>query len=249
MTLSDTERLLVTDDEQVVVLKDDGTWRPYRSPYRDRGLDTWRSLTVPTAVVEFFSGLFDRVEVRVIDTAEEFVCIHRGDHIDFAEGTSEKADYSVEIFSYQVDRLASSIVEGELAEIEQFRIVRAILRGRISGARTILQNPLMSSFFLRWYIGGKKILHIHVISPDRDLEDDERFTFLYVDEWIVVPGLFGAPGRTFELTLEDVLELQRRLHAGMQKASWIEWLKLARWYKAWREGVESRPGDENPQGP
>ena len=71
-------------------------------------MEKWNELTSGPAVVEFFKNLFEHLGVLVTDTNEAFTCHHRGDKIELKEGVNEEAvDYTVEIESFQVDRLVA----------------------------------------------------------------------------------------------------------------------------------------------
>ena len=60
------ESLLITRDNRVVNLKDDGTWEYVTSP--QSSLDTWQGIEQTHAALELFKGLFDRAGVRILDT-------------------------------------------------------------------------------------------------------------------------------------------------------------------------------------
>ena len=232
---------VITPHNKVAVLKDGGTWQYYQPENDATSLQRWQSVEVPPNVLEFFIRLFERVGVHVIDTGEEFTCILKRDGVAFEDTLDEdQVDYTVEIYSYQVDRLAKYVSSGKIDDVEKFRVLKAVLKSRMSGAKNPLKNPLMASVIFRWLIKGKKVLHVNVVSPDPQAESDGHYTFLYADEWVVTEGLHGTPKRVFTVALGDALELQRKLYEGMKVDSWIHWLKIASWYKKWRDRV-SRP--------
>ena len=87
-------------------------------------IEKWEALTNSPAIVEFFENLFENLGVRVTDTNEEFTCHHRGDKIELKKGLDEEAvDYTVEIESFQVDRLVAHTHDTDIDDIEQYRIV------------------------------------------------------------------------------------------------------------------------------
>jgi hypothetical protein len=97
----------------------------------------------------------------------------------------------------------------------------------------------MSNAALRKIRSGKTLLHVHLVSPDQTEEPDARMTWIYADpEWIVVPGLHGTAQRTFRLTVDDAMELQRQLFKGLSGGKLTDWIKLAHWYVGWRSRVE-----------
>jgi len=80
---------------------------------------------------------------------------------------------------------------------------------------------------------------VYLISPDPEQEENATFTLIYVNKgWLVIQGLQGEPERIFRVSVADALELQRHLFAGMKAGSWLEWLKIGRWYVGWRKKVE-----------
>ncbi len=96
-----------TQEGRVVSLRDDGTWE--YSDSSSSALEKWSSLELSPEILQLFEGLFDTIGVRILDTGETLTCTHRGDQIDFAAGLDEdKVDFTVEIYSFQVDRLAQS---------------------------------------------------------------------------------------------------------------------------------------------
>jgi len=229
---------IITSDRKVIILNDDGTWE-YAAPSGST-LEKWKSLELPSNVSELFQGLFEKVGVRIIDTGEELTCIQRGDRFEFAAGVDEASvDFSVEIYAFQADRLTEHIAQGKIDELEGFRIARELFASRSTGRANIRNNPLISNVILRRLIGGKNLIHVHLISPDPQQEENATFTLIYVNNgWLVIPGLQGEPERTFRVSVAHALELQRHLFAGMKAGSWLEWLKIGRWYVGWRKKVE-----------
>ena len=236
--------IAITRDNQVAVLNEDGTWEEYRFENAATSLERWQSIEVSPNVLEFFKPLFGRVGVHVIDTGEEFTTIVKESNVEFIENIDENnVDYVVEIYSYQVDLLANYISNGELSDIEQFRILKVLVKSEIKGANNPLNNPLMSSSIFRWLIRGKNVLHVNLISPDPELAGDGHFTFLYADGWVVIEGLHGTPQRVLNVSLENALELQIKFYDSMKANSWRQWYKTAKWYKKWRKKV-SQPISE-----
>ena len=236
--------IAITRDNQVAVLNEDGTWEEYRFENAATSLERWQAIEVSPNVLEFFKQLFGRVGVHVIDTGEQFTTIVKETKVEFIEDIDENnVDYVVEIYSYQVDLLANYISNGELSDIEQFRILKVLVKSEIKGANNPLNNPLMSSSIFRWLIRGKNVLHVNLISPDPELEGDGHFTFLHADGWVVIEGLHGTPQRVLNVSLENALELQIKFYESMKANSWTQWYKTAKWYKKWRKKV-SQPISE-----
>ena len=229
---------IITSEQKVVNLNEDGTWQYATSS--GSTLEKWKSLELPENVTGLFQGLFEKLGVRIIDTGEALTCIQRGDQLEFAMAIDEDSvDFTVQVYGFQVDRLAEHIETGEIDELERFRIAREFFGRSSRGKANVLSNPLISNSILRRLIGGKNLIHMYLISPDPEQEENATFTLIYVNEgWLVIPGLHGEPERVFRVSVADVLELQRRLFAGMKAGSWREWIKIGRWYVGWRKKVE-----------
>ena len=228
--------IVVTPHGKPVVLNDDGTWTdPPSSP---SVLERWKSLTPTPDLIERFRGVFERLGVRITDTAEALTCIHRGDRIDFEAGIDEASvDTTVVIYGYQAERLARAVERGPLEPIEEFRIARELL-SRNAGVAGDVDNPLSSNPILRLFIQAKNLIHVSLISPDQNEEPDATYSFLHVSgHSLLIPGLHGRPERVFRLNVDDVLELHRNI-AGLASKGWVERLKMGNWYLSWRKKVE-----------
>ncbi|MFB0519891.1 MAG: hypothetical protein ACETWD_00480 [Desulfatiglandales bacterium] len=205
-------------------------------------LEKWQSIIQDPRVVHFFTDIFERLGVRVTDTKEQFTCIHRGDRIDFEPTLDEKkVDYTVEIQSYQVDRLAEHAKTGEFGIAEQYRIVRALFTPATSAT---LKSPIQSSSIVRALSGVEDLIHVYLMSPTPEEPDceDTNHTLIYVKgQWLVIPGLHGRPRRTFRLTMEDALIYQRKIFTALKANRWLSWWKFLRWYLRWRKAVSTRP--------
>jgi len=203
-------------------------------------LGKWQSLTQDPQVVGFFVGLFERVGVRVTDTKEEFTCIHRGDRVDFEPTLDDrKVDYTVEIQSSQVDRLAEHARRGELSAAEQYRIIRALF-SPVTAAT--LKTPILSNGILRRLFGVDELIHVYLKSPVPDEPgcEDVNHTLIYVKgQWLVIPGSHGTPRRTFSLTMQDSLTYHRQIFAAIKANKWLTWLGVLRWYVRWRRTVST----------
>ena len=232
-------RTVITPDRKAVVLAGDGTWTYASSP--GSVLERWKSLTVPPQVVELFRGAFERLGFRIVDTGEAFTCLHRGDRVEFAAGLDPAAvDLTVEIYAYQADRLGAQLAGGDVDELERFRIVREMLAGA-SAKFGAVDNPLSSRPSLRRLIRAKNLIHVYLTSPDPAQEPDSTFTIIHVNRRsLLVPGLHGTPERVFRLRVADALELQRVLAQGLKGGGVTKWLKIAKWYVAWRKKVQVR---------
>jgi hypothetical protein len=202
-------------------------------------LEKWHSITQDPRVVSFFTGLFEHAGVRVTDTGEEFTCHHRGDHIEFEPNLDpSKVDYSVEVESPQIDRMAAAARTGELEKVVQYRIVRTLLTPATAAT---LKNPIVSNDILRRLSGIEEMAHVILKSPVPE-EEDASHTLIYVNgQWLVIPGLHGHPCRTFHLTMEDAITYHKSVFAAIKANKWPTWWKFVGWYRRWRETVSTRP--------
>lgn len=229
---------VMTPDRKAVLLHDDGTWK--YATAAGPTLERLKTLSIPPSIAETVNGMFSRLGVRVIDTGEAFTCVHRGDRVEFVSGVNAATvDFTVQVYRFQLDRLAEYIGRGTLDEVEQFRIACALF-GSAAGDRHIMGNPLMSNAVLRRMIRGKNLVHVTLVSPDPAQEPDAAYTIIFINgEQLVVPGRHGTPLRVLRVPLEDAIALQKNLFAGMKagKAP-SKWIKIAKWYVDWRKRVE-----------
>lgn len=204
--------------------------------------EKWQSIIQDPRVVHFFTDMFERLGVRVTDTKEEFTCIHRGDHVDFEATLDEKkVDYTIEIQSHQVDRLAAHAKTGELGTAEQYRVVRALFTPATAAT---LKSPVQSNPIVRALSGVEDLIHVYLESPTPEEPDcdDTNHTLIYVrGQWLVIPGLHGRPRRTFRLTMDEALTYHRKVFAALKADNWLSWLRFWRWYLRWRKTVSARP--------
>lgn len=202
-------------------------------------LEKWESITQSTRIVKFFENLFERVGVRVTDTGEVFTCHHRGGHIELEPTLDEsKVDYTVEIESFQVDRLVEHTRTGEIDEVEQYRVVRALFTPATAAT---LKHPMMSNLIIRIFLGIEDLIHVYLKSPVPEAEDVNH-TLTYVKgQWLAIPGLHGRPGRTYRLTMDDALTYHKQAFLAIKANKWSQWMKFSRWYRRWRKTVSTRP--------
>lgn len=230
---------VVLNDGRVISVQDDGTWTAYQ--VSGLALEKMQSLEIPDEIVQTFKGIFRKLGIRICDTGEELTCIHHGERIEFVPGIVDKdVDFAIEIFRFKIDRLAKHISSGSLDRVEEFRVARELFQMGPGGVGNVTHNPLVASALLRRMIRGKQICHIYLVSPDPSQEPNAEFSFVFVNKkWLVIPGFHGEAQRVFRITVDDAVALQKRLFRGMQKDSWLEWMRIARWYVKWRKQVEA----------
>ena len=234
------ESLFITRDNRVVNLKDDGTWEYVTSP--QSSLDTWQDIEQTPAALAFFKDLFNRAGVRVLDTDEAFTCVQTGRGIEFIDSLDEDSvDYTVQIYAYQVERLADYLQTGGIDEIEQYRIVRSLYAPIASAA---LKNTAVLRFMINslisLLINRKRVVHIELLSSDPGQESHAYFTLLGVSkQWLMLEGHHGAPYRVFRMSHLDVLAMCKRVTTTTRTGGWIGLARLAMWYVGWRNKVQS----------
>jgi hypothetical protein len=201
-------------------------------------LEKWQSITQDPRVVEFFKGLFENIGIRVTDTKEEFTCHHRGDHIEFTPGViPAEVDYTVELQSFQVDRLAGQARTGSLDEAEQYRIVSTLFTPATAAT---LKHPVLANPLIRRLMGAEDLIHVELKSPGPQ-EPDAQHTLIYANrQWLVFPGLHGRPRRIYRLSLAEALEYHRKVFASLKVKKWSSLVAYASWYRRWRKQVSSR---------
>ena len=237
-----SQQRVITGDGKVVQLNQDRTWAYYTETEEDLpSIKKWRALTQNPQILGFFSGLFDKIGVRVIDTGEELTCIQYADSATFNEGIDKNdVDFIVDIYSYQVDRLASHVRTGEINEVEQFRILTTLFTPvATAGFNNPAVGVFMTGRFFSWFIKRKNITHMYLLSPEPEEEPDIHYSLLFINrQWLLVPGFYGKPERVFKIEKQKGLELHRKMFSVMKADSWLQWLKFASWYKKWRAEVE-----------
>jgi len=228
---------LLCEDGRVARLLDDGTWA--YAPTTGSALELLQAHPISTKVAEAVRGLFERIGLRVVETGEEVTGTHRGDGIDFTGGIDPSSvDFVIPVYLFQVERLAGFIEDGELDEMELFRITQVLFE-QGAGPRHLLGNPLVSNPVLRFLIRGKQLLHITLVSPDPPLGPDALWTMAFVSgQWILVKGHHGRPQRVLRATVPDAIEVQRLLFEGMKAGNFAAWRRVAGAYVKWRRRVE-----------
>jgi hypothetical protein len=199
------------------------------------GMATWQAVALTPEIVAFFENLFERIGIVVTDTGERFTVLHRGDRIDFEPGITGPVDYTVEITTLQVERLAVYARTGRIPEEEQYRVMKVFFT---PATAALLAQPLLSSCWVRCFSGAEDVIHVTLRSP-LPSEENASHTLLYVrGSWVVVPGLYGHPQRIYSLTLQDAIVYQKNAVAAVKSG---DWMRYAQWYREWRKAVSRKP--------
>ena len=205
-------------------------------------LQKWQSIVQDPRVVLFFTDMFERLGVRIVDTKEEFTCILRGDNVEFEPSLDEKnVDFTIEIQSFQVDRFAEHAKTGELNLPEQYRIIRTFFSPATAATQ---KNPVVTNPILRALSGIEDLIHVYLKSPTPDEPDceDANHTLIFINrQWLVIPGLYGTPKRIFHLNMSDALAYHKKVFAALKANTTGGWYSYWRWYLSWRKTVSSKP--------
>src|SRR5262245_16691867 len=201
-------------------------------------MTSWQAAAQAPRLVQFFRGVFDQLGVRVADSGEQFTCRHLGDRIELEPALDPaRVDYTVEVETAQVRRLAEHASRGDLGPDEQYRVVAALFTPATAAA---LRHPVLSHPLLRRLAGSEELIHVRLTPPPAE-EPEAAHTLVYANRrWLVLPGLHGKAARVFRLSPEEALGFQRRALTVLKTNSWGEWFRFARWYRKWRKGVSSR---------
>ena len=211
-------------------------WTPNGPP--PSSIQKWATALQPKPVVDFFSGLFHRVGIRVTDTGEAFTAVHVGERVLFSDELDDaKVDFTVEVDSAQVERMLAYLEQGELDERARFRIMAVIAT---PATRAMLARPVIRSERLRellyWLGNAEPRMHVVLVPPPGEAE--VRHTIERVGAvTTVTAGLHGTVERVYRLTVDDAVEFQRRMIAARHADAFWDWIAFARWYGEMQERV------------
>lgn len=201
------------------------------------------------AIVDFFSLLFEKAGIRVVDTGEEFSCYHRGTHINFESPLDETSvDYVLDLNIVQVEQILQLVDSREVDEVRQYKILHTLFAFAIdasvnpfhclkaaSNSSTLLSNSLLRRLFRM-----ENVIHVYLLSPIKG-DCDVGHTLVFVNkEWSISSGIHGNSGRIFRLTVGDALDFHKSVFDAIKMDSRIGWIKFARWYLTWRRKVSEK---------
>jgi len=192
------------------------------------------ALAEESIMLDFFKDFFVDLGVRVKDRGEEFT-VHRGEGaFVLTEGINEsEVDYVIEINEENIDSLVHNASDQELDEHEVYRILKVFFTPLTAQS---LKNPIMTKNIPRWINEIENNIHVYLLSPNPD--EFVSHTLIYINrEWIVIPGIYGTPKRTFKLNSYQALEYQKRAFEVIRASRKKEWRKFKKWYLQWRKEV------------
>lgn len=195
----------------------------------------WANIVQTPALIDYFKGLFNKAVVTVEETGETFTVTHTGTDIQFAPGAEQSVDFQVPLKLENITNLVQHAADGEIDAAESWRIVCVLFTPLTQAA---LSNPIVTKNWLRKIAGVESLIHVHLLNPSG--EDAATHTLAFAaDQWLVIPGLHGNPGRVYQLNTDQALEFQRQLFSTMQSNSSGAWWQFANWYREWRPSVSS----------
>ena len=204
-----------------------------------KDIDKFRSIRQYPEAVEFFSLLFEKAGIRIIETGEEFTCYHLDTYIGFESRLDQTSvDYVVELNRVQVDHLVELASNREINDAKQYRILSILFGPAIEASVNPFHcmkgitgsSPLLSNRLFRRLLRMEDLIHVYIRHPISE-EPEIGHTLVFEEkEWSVSSGLHGEPGRVFRLTVDDALEFHKHAFAALKTNSNIGWLTFARWY-------------------
>ena len=146
---------LRTPDSRVPNQYKPAFWKMVKIMTKD--IDKFRSIRQYPASVDFFSLLFEKAGIRIIETGEEFSCYHRGTHINFESPLDETSvDYVLDLNIVQVEQILQLVDSREVDEVRQYKILHTLFAFAIdasvnpfhclkaaSNSSTLLSNSLL----------------------------------------------------------------------------------------------------------
>ena len=196
-------------------------------------LQAWRAIPQTQEIVDYFSGIFDVIGVTIEETGEELTIALEENQIRIDAGLPENPDFVVPLKWENVENMVSHAEDGKIDSHESWRIVSVLFT---SLTQATLYNPIMASDIGRRISRVEDLAHVYLIAPDGHEATCHTLAYLK-KQWLVIPGLYGKPKRTFRMTAEDSIEYQRRVFSAIKNNSFREWWRFSRWYKKWRKTV------------
>lgn len=205
-------------------------------------MQKWSTIVQTSEMVDYFRDVFSKAGVVVEGDShsrpnEEFTVINDGASFTFHPGVDGDVDFVVPLRQENVENLQHFASDGKFDAHESWRIVQILFTPL---TRAALQSPKVRRNWLRVMAGVESIIHVHLVDPNGG--EAVRHTLAYAgDQWLVISGLHGKPGRTYWLSPEQALNFQRQLYRSMKEDTLGSWWQFSNWYREWRMTVSS-PG-------
>lgn len=191
-------------------------------------------LTRKKSVLDWFKGLFTQVHLEITDTGEKFTILHHGDSAEVVSGFhAKKPNFIIPLKSENVGNLVQAFSDDRIDAQEEYRIVKFMM---VPCLRAALAMPILNNTAVHKIV--KVDTHWQEVLIDPSGNEDLQLTIIYVNkQWLVIPGLHGAPTRRLALTPAQLLDFQRRVLAADASGKVSDWASLAKWYVDWREEI------------
>jgi hypothetical protein len=204
---------------------------------KQNSMEMWSSIVQTPEVVDYFRDVFNKAGVAVDGSKEEFTVINDGSAFTFHAGIAPDVEFVVPLKEENVRNLMDFASDGNFDAHESWRIVQILFTPL---TRAALQSPTVRRNWVRLLSGAEAVIHVHLVDPNGG--NAARHTLAYAgDQWLVIPGLHGKPGRTYWLDPDQALNFQRQLYKALKEDSLGSWWQFANWYREWRMTVSS-PG-------
>ena len=205
-------------------------------------MQRWSMIVQTPELVGYFHDVFSKAGVTVEGASsgelanEEFTVINDGNVITFHQGIDPDVEFVVPLKQENVENLLQFASDGTFDAHESWRIVQILFTPL---TRAALSSPKVRRNWLRVMAGVESVIHVHLLDPNGG--DAVRHTLAYAgNQWLVIPGLHGNPGRTYWLNPDQALTFQRKLYRSMKEDTLSSWWQFSNWYREWRVTV-SKP--------
>lgn len=202
-----------------------------------------------TDTADFFSILFQKAGIRIVDTLEVITCYHQGTHITFEKGLDQsEVDYVIDLNTSQIDDLVELLSGNQINDQTRYDILKSLFLPAIDASvnpfhclkYVTKSNGILSNPFIRRLFHMEDLLHIYMVPPGENPSEVGHTLIFAGKEWLVFPGLHGNSGRVFKLNIEQTMQFHGQAFTAIRTDSHIGWLRFARWYLKWRSNVSQR---------
>lgn len=200
-------------------------------------IEAWQPYLDKAFVANFFEGHFNCIGLEVQESKEKLMAFHKGDHLVLKEGIDPTlVDYTIPIYQKDIRNMLTYVEDGKIDKQETFLIMKTLFTPMT--AKTLKSEALQKNV-PRLINRLENVTHVTLHSPEGD--ESVSHTLIYINkEWIVVPGLKGSAKRTFNMTVDDSNEYQKRINKAMYFNTKEEWKEFKKWYLNWRIEVSEK---------
>ncbi len=196
-------------------------------------LTAWKAIAQTPEIVEYFSGMFDKLGIQVEETGEAFTIHHQGNKMNLYNGIDPDIDFLVPLKKQNIDNMISHSKDGKINPEESWRILDVLFTPL---TKVTLETPILSGNIRRKIAGVEDLTHVYLLNPTGG--EASRHTLIYVKgQWLVIKGIHGKPRRTYRMTPEESILYQQKIFSAIKKNSFWSWWMFSRWYKNWRKAV------------